>query len=237
MTFSEEKAKYLSLPIDEKRLEYKCNKDFKTLSDIETWSTYFQNNESRLITQREACVQLPEKHSVQPSLTEKISLWKGDITTLEIDAIVNAANSSLLGGGGVDGAIHRAAGGSLKEECRTLKGCSVGQAKITGGYKLPAKYVIHTVGPQGEHPQDLKNCYESCLDLVRENRLKSVAFPCISTGVYGYPQEAAAKVALKTIRLFLEKNHSEIDRVIFCVFLPTDVTIYENFLQMFFPKS
>lgn len=236
MSFSEEKAKYLSLPVEEKRLVYKCNKDFKTLLDIETWSSYFNNNEGRLVTQSKSAL-FPDKRNLQPALAEKISLWRGDITTLEIDAIVNAANTSLLGGGGVDGAIHRAAGSSLKEECRTLNGCAVGEAKITGGYMLPAKYVIHTVGPQGEQPQKLKSCYESCLNLVKENGLKSVAFPCISTGVYGYPQEAAAKVALETIRAFMEQNHNAVERVIFCVFMPTDVIIYENYLQRFFPTS
>lgn len=240
MTFAQDKDKYLNMSLDAKRKIYKCTSDgFNTLSDIETWPEYLQQHQSRLASQFANCKEKAgvEKKVVRPELAAKVSLWKGDITTLEIDSIVNAANKSLLGGGGVDGAIHRAAGGSLKEECRSLEGCKVGEAKITGGYMLPSKYVIHTVGPQGEKPKDLQSCYESCLALMKENNLKSIAFPCISTGIYGYPQDAAAKVALQAVRSYMEGNHEEVDRIIFCVFLPADVTIYENLLQLFFPTT
>ncbi|CAO3645222.1 unnamed protein product [Mucor hiemalis] len=135
----------------------------------------------------------------------KILLSCQDITKIKVDAIVNAANSSLLGGGGVDGAIHRAAGNELLKECRTLNGCAEGDAKITKGYHLPAKHVIHTVGPQSEKPDVLANCYKNSLSVLQKNGLRSISFPCIATGVYGYDNERAANVALKTVLVELEK--------------------------------
>jgi O-acetyl-ADP-ribose deacetylase (regulator of RNase III) len=149
----------------------------------------------------------------------KIEIVRGDITKLEIDAIVNAANTTLLGGGGVDGAIHRAAGPELLMECRTLGGCRPGEAKITRGYRLPAQFVIHTVGPVwrgGTHgePETLANCYRNSLQVAVENGIKTVAFPAISCGAYGYPVQEAAQIALKTSREFLA-NDDKIDKVIF----------------------
>ncbi|XP_051161748.1 ADP-ribose glycohydrolase MACROD2-like isoform X2 [Leptopilina boulardi] len=226
MSFTEEKQKFLAMSSEEKRKFFKGQ--VVTLDQIQTWNEFWKNNKSDISTTTE------EVEHVDDKLSNKISLWQGDITSLEIDAIVNAANSSLLGGGGVDGAIHRAAGPTLKKECATLGGCQVGDAKITGGYKLPAKYVIHTVGPQGEKPEKLQECYESCLSLVKENNLRSVAFPCISTGVYGYPQKPAAKVALATVKKFLLENNDSIDRIIFCVFLQEDKNIYLEMLQKYF---
>ena len=151
----------------------------------------------------------------------KIDIVRGDITTLDVDAIVNAANTTLRGGGGVDGAIHRVAGPELLEECRTLGGCPPGDAKITRGYKLPARFVIHTVGPvwsggQRNEPQILANCYRKSLRLAVENRIKTIAFPAISCGAYRYPIREAAQIALETTREFLASN-DQIDKVIFVV--------------------
>ncbi|MCL1791861.1 MAG: O-acetyl-ADP-ribose deacetylase [Peptococcaceae bacterium] len=151
-------------------------------------------------------------------MTDKIKLIQGDITKITTDCIVNAANSSLLGGGGVDGAIHRAAGPELVQECRLLGGCQTGQAKITKGYRLPAKYVIHTVGPVyrgGQHGEAalLADCYRNSLKLATERNLRTIAFPCISTGIYGYPFEQATTIALKTIAAYLNQN-DDLDEVI-----------------------
>ena len=156
----------------------------------------------------------------------------GDITTLAVDAIVNAANRSLLGGGGVDGAIHRAAGRELLAECRTLGGCATGAAKLTKGYHLPARYVIHTVGPvysgSTSDAQLLRSCYRSSLDLARAHGLHSIAFPAISTGVYGYPKEAAAEIALMTIREWFEAHPDAGMRVSIVSFSEQDDEIYQN---------
>jgi len=160
--------------------------------------------------------------AVNQSIKNRIKVVEGDITKQTVDAIVNAANTALLGGGGVDGAMHRAAGPELLEECRKLGGCPTGQARITKGYKLPAKWVIHTVGPvwrDGKHGEDdsLAGCYRSSLALAEQNGVKTIAFPSISTGAYGFPMERAAHVAVTEIKTFLERKNS-IEKVLLVCF-------------------
>ncbi|XP_015974005.1 ADP-ribose glycohydrolase MACROD1 isoform X2 [Rousettus aegyptiacus] len=207
---------------DKQREEHYFCKDFIKLKKIPTWKE----------TAKGLTVKVEDpKYKKDKQLNEKISLFRGDITKLEVDAIVNA----------VDGCIHRAAGPLLTDECRTLQNCETGKAKITGGYRLPAKYVIHTVGPiaHGEpsasQAAELRSCYLCSLDLLLEHQLRSVAFPCISTGVFGYPNAAAAEVVLTTLREWLEQNKDKVDRLVICVFLEKDEHIYLQRLPHYFP--
>lgn len=217
---------------DKQREEHYFCKDFIKLKKVPTWKE----------TAKGLAVKVENpKYKKDKQLNDKISLFRGDITKLEVDAIVNAANNSLLGGGGVDGCIHRAAGSLLTDECRTLQNCETGKAKITCGYRLPAKHVIHTVGPiavgqpTASQAAELRSCYLSSLDLLLEHRLRSVAFPCISTGVFGYPNEEAAEVVLATLREWLEQHKDKVDRLIICVFLEKDEGIYRERLPHYFP--
>ncbi|XP_028444683.1 ADP-ribose glycohydrolase MACROD1 isoform X1 [Perca flavescens] len=219
----------LSLSETDRRGYYRTS-NFVPLADVPVWTPTAGGSEQTLYQRNE-------------KLDKKISVYSGDITKLEIDAIVNAANKTLLGGGGVDGAIHRAAGPMLKKECASLQGCETGEAKITCGYGLPAKYVIHTVGPiaqggVGEKEKNaLRSCYKNSLQTATENAARSVAFPCISTGIYGYPPEQAVHEALATVREYLDEHHDKLDRVIFCVFLPTDKELYLQTLPLYFPAE
>ncbi|MFA5100323.1 MAG: O-acetyl-ADP-ribose deacetylase [Candidatus Omnitrophota bacterium] len=169
----------------------------------------------------------------------KIEIVLGDITRIEVDAIVNAANRTLLGGGGVDGAIHRAAGPQLLAECLTLGGCETGRAKITKGYNLPARFVIHTVGPVwygGKHNEeaDLCDCYYNSLQLAKAHGIRSIAFPAISTGAYRFPLESAMPIAFKTAQRFIEKNPDALDRLIFVLFSAHDHGIYRSSYAQYF---
>ncbi|KAF2200693.1 A1pp-domain-containing protein [Delitschia confertaspora ATCC 74209] len=209
------------------------------LSEIPTLSLLYKLNH----------ISLPENIDVSslppPSIefNDKISVIRHDITLLEVDSIVNAANESLLGGGGVDGAIHRAAGPNLFDECNTLGGCATGSAKITDGYRLPAKKVIHAVGPkywltraQGRHSELLSGCYRRSLELAVENGLKSIAFSALSTGIYAYPSVEASMVALDTVRKFLDEGKGDtLDRIIFCNFMKKDEDAYFTNIPKFFP--
>ena len=170
---------------------------------------------------------------MEESLRQRIEIRQGDITQLAVDAIVNAANTSLLGGGGVDGAIHRAAGPGLLSECKRIGGCPTGEARLTKGYKLPAKYVIHTVGPvyrgQPEDSRLLASCYRESLALADTHRVRSIAFPAISCGVYGYPVADACRIAVDSTVLFL-KDHEQIQRVVFMLFSDENRKVYEDYL-------
>ncbi|EGN98969.1 hypothetical protein SERLA73DRAFT_108208 [Serpula lacrymans var. lacrymans S7.3] len=205
------------------------------LKDIKTIGELYKNGTLHAVEQ--------PKYKFRDLYLNQISLLQGDITKLEIDAIVNAAKKSLLGGGGVDGAIHRAAGPELLEECRTLNGCETGDAKITKGYNLPSRHVIHTVGPVysssdvSRKADELASCYRKSMQLAADNNLKHIAFPSISTGVYGYPIVDATHIALGEVRKFLDCN-SEIkyDRVIFIVFSDKDKSVYEDLIPQYFPS-
>ncbi|XP_033956951.1 ADP-ribose glycohydrolase MACROD2 isoform X1 [Pseudochaenichthys georgianus] len=227
-----EKERLLRLDREERRKEYR-RQDFISLDKIPAWREETRPND------KEEVKELTDGGGPR----SKVSLYKGDITVLEVDAIVNAANSSLLGGGGVDGCIHKAAGSCLYDECNSLNGCETSKAKITCGYDLPAKYVIHTVGPVARghvgptESNDLTSCYQNSLRLMKENDLSTVAFPCISTGIYGFPNEPAADIALNTVKSWIDENPDMITRVIFCVFLETDFAIYKKKMSVIFPDN
>jgi len=220
---------YILADTESRRARYFCGSKFVLASDIPTWGDITRGSYTPY-----------KKNSLwKPNhkINKKVSLWKGDITLLEVDAIVNAANKTLTGGGGVDGAICRAAGLELLEESGTIKGgCLPGEAKIVGGYRLPAKYVVQTVGPQNKDAKILENAYKNSLKLAVENNIKSIAFPCIATKCYGFPNEDAANVALATTRKFLESDQHEI-RIIFCVYTERDDKIYKNLLASYFPPD
>jgi len=211
------------------------------LKDIKTIAQLYKDGVLKAVA--------PKRHrwNPEPKFLERVSLYQGDITTLEVDSIVNAANRSLLGGGGVDGVIHTAAGPMLLEECRLLNGCRTGQSKITRGYDLPARHIIHTVGPifksknkeeKLEKAEQLGSAYRTSLGLAIENSIRHVAFPSISTGVYSYPIRDATRIALNEVRTVLESEHgNELERVIFVVWSNQDRIVYESLIPEYFPPG
>lgn len=239
-TDSEDETK---MALDDRRKRYRCGARYVTLAEIPTWRQWL--DKKRRAYRVPFCLPSAE-------LNEKVSLWQGDMTAVELDAIVNAAKASLMGGGGsalslflslahfklttneVDGAIHKAAGHRLHRYCLGLGGCAVGRSKLSPGYRLPARYIIHTVGPIGEKPELLMQCYRSTLDLAKASGIRTLAVCCISTGIYGYPNKSAAHVALRTCRKWLENpdNARAIDRLVFCVFLDRDKRLYKLYMPM-----
>jgi len=215
------------LSLEERRARYHCRR-FVEAKNFPTWA----ESSSEVISEN---IETPFK--IDEELNKKIVLYHGDITTIECDAIVNAANRGCLGGGGVDGSIHSAAGNQLYQECRTLHGCPTGQTKITRGYDLPAKYVLHSVGPIGESSEELQSCYLTCMNQVVKYNLKIVVFCGISTGIYGYPLFPASQIALKTIRIWLEtdNNREKVDKIVFCTFLERERFCYNKLTPFYFP--
>ncbi|KAH9838333.1 A1pp-domain-containing protein [Rhodofomes roseus] len=214
------------------------------------FDSLFSSILSRIPTLRElykasALGAIEQRYQPQDAYLDRVSLYQGDITKLDVDAIVNAANHSLLDNA-VDGAIHAAAGFGLLDECRTLNGCETGNSKITKGYDLPAKHVIHTVGPiysrsdsdTEETAQQLQSCYKTSLQIAVKNSLRHVAFPSVSTGIYGYPIVDATHIALDTVRQFLDSESGKIlERVIFVVWSDKDKGVYEDLIPQYFPAS
>ncbi|KAJ7637629.1 hypothetical protein DFH06DRAFT_1218688 [Mycena polygramma] len=205
------------------------------LADIKTIGQLFQTGVLKAAAKN--------RYKANTEFLTRVSLFQGDITVMEVDSIVNAANRSLLGGGGVDGAIHAAAGRKLLEECRTLGGCETGDSKITSAYKLPSKTIIHTVGPVYSRSdvetraQQLDSCYRTSLSLAVDRNLKHIAFPSISTGIYGYPIEDATHIALDVVRRFCDSDvGSKLDRIIFVVWSNKDKEVYETLIPEYFPS-
>lgn len=220
---------YLNMSTHEKRKLYKCAK-FVTQQELIPWPQLFLKNKLKHF-------EFEDKRKINETLNSKICLFEGDITSLEIDAIVSTTNNQFFGDCGLDKFIQSRAGDLLLEECKTLNGCATGSAKITAGYHLPAKYVIHTVGPKEEKFDLLKNCYKSCLDLARKNNCRTIAFPLISAGIKQYPIEKSARIVLDEIRKYLEVHHDSFDMIIFCMFTVESKVFYIRYLCRYFPVA
>ena len=230
-TWVGEKQKYMKMSRGAKRDHYRCGDGYFGLIDVPTWRVYAdENNLNQPRSEWSWKNEPPDDYD----LDVRVSVWMGDVTALEIDVIVNAANKTLLGGGGVDGAIHQAAGPFLKDECATFDGCQTGDVKATGGYCLPATHVIHTVGPTDGDEELLSQCYRNSLDLMLKIGQRTIAFPCIATGVYGFPREKAAHVAVKVVKEFLDIHRESVDRIVFCLFEPDDVELYVQAMLKYF---
>eukprot|EP01006_Ploeotia_vitrea_P013003 TRINITY_DN34200_c0_g1_i1.p1 TRINITY_DN34200_c0_g1~~TRINITY_DN34200_c0_g1_i1.p1 ORF type:complete len:453 (-),score=44.08 TRINITY_DN34200_c0_g1_i1:812-2170(-) len=211
-----------------------------TVDELETWDEWaarLASNEDGFVFVRSKGV--AEQYKVDAKLNKKVCLYDGGVCDIACDALVNAANSGCLGGGGVDHAVHAGAGKLLLMECATFKGCKTGQSRLTKGYQLPAKYVIHTVGPIGEDPEALTSCYESILKLTERFSLRNIAVCMISTGIFGYPLEPATHIALKTVREWLEtgNNADKVDRIIFACYQSHELAAYEEILPTYFPPA
>jgi O-acetyl-ADP-ribose deacetylase (regulator of RNase III) len=226
------KARFEQLSVEAKRKLYMCvAEDYTTVErDTKPWS--------------EVGKKFPTKpgetsFATDESLNSQIRIYTGDITRLEVHAVVNAANEACLGGSGVDGAIHKAAGKELLDECRLLRGCPTGQAKVTAGYRLPASAIIHAVGPKGKKPKLLRETYESALKAALDSGFKTVAFSCISTGIYGFPSDAAAVTVTECLRHFLETQPGaeKLEAIVVCLFEPKDANAYGDALPKVFPVS
>ncbi|KAJ6228079.1 adp-ribose glycohydrolase macrod2 [Anaeramoeba flamelloides] len=217
---------------EKRRKKYHCGEDFTSVEDIDTWETFILKN----IGDDEVLIS-HDQFPIDSALNKKVALWHGNMVKLEIDAVVNAARSSLLGGGGIDGAIHEAAGQKLREECSRLNCCNHGDTKITTGHLLPAKYILHSVGPIGENKKLLTKCYQSLLNLLIKCKLKTVGLCGISSGLYGYPLEKAVHVALHTTRKWLEKkkNADKVDKIVFVTYLTKEWDVYKRLMPIYFP--
>lgn len=245
-----ERKRFLAMTTAEKRDSFYADTAYVQLDEIATWTDFCATNAGWLkelyppAAADGGLTTLDDRFlfEVDPTLNDKVSTFVGDITNLEVDGVVNAATDSLLGGRGVDGAIHSAAGKQLLEECRALGGCKPGDAKTTAGYRLPAKYVVHTVGPRTKDVATLRSCYLSCMREMVRHGMRSIAFCCIATGVYGFPHERAVHVALRTVRRYLEalkrsKTIDLVDRIVFCLYRSVDVRQYQRWMQVYFPMD
>lgn len=210
-----------------------------SIDSLPTWSDYYAANiqprKKAIIAKRHASVQ--GEYEIDKEINKKIMLWRGDITALEADAIVNAANDKLWSGGGICGAIHNASGPKLEEACNVIGYCETGSTVITAGFEAYAKHVLHSVGPTNGDPNLLYSCYISCLDVAVANNVKSVVFCCLSTGIFGFPNGPAAIIAMTAVRRWLEKddNKSKIDKIMFCTFTQEDTQLYDQMATTFFP--